>query len=712
MFKKIIPVVLCMATLGAGCTSEDDRQEWDTSTDQGRMVMHLATGDTPSDDYDPMRHLKVEVFNPQGEVIRRYDHTAAGTPLELKVVAGNYRVTAEAGESGKTQQMGYADFTKRKYRGEQTFTVSPGKTTQVDLVCKSVNVMAEVRFDESVAQHFGQNFSVTVADDTEYRQECIDRNEVAALKYTRSATGYFDLLDNEHTLVWKFTGHHPQEGAVETTGKIENTVMGGRYTLTFKYSPSAPGFVECFLLTVDPSAPEYDDTIIMNPGVTIVGSGFDVNACQEYRGEEKVFVVAGKKSITALSLTVNGRTLDLLAGSSAEGIRVEQNGDTQMTVTLSKPYFDTLGAGNHLITLAASDSGGGSTEQPVQFRLRGLITPTAADYDLWHNTLTLRYVEFESETDPIVFGLREKGASEWQTLTGERHDDGTYSVTFAPQWEESVNEAGLTVYAPRRATGIFARHTYECYGKAETEGLHTFTTDCTQAIPHHDMEAAIPAFTQSNANSSDWASGNNSFTSSLCTQAQFGGSKSAKLASTYYIMALASGNLYTGTFRAQGTGGTAAFGQGYAWVARPLSLKLRYHANIGTVNCVKHKKEGKDPIASGQPDKARIFVAVVDWDKRHEVTSSMKEVRGAWDPASATAQPEGKIIGYGMYDISGATEGEQMVDLEIPIRYYDTQVKPSKHIGLVISCAASAYGDYMNGCDTNVMYVDDFEWGY
>ena len=46
-------------------------------------------------------------------------------------------------------------------------------------------------------------------------------------------------------------------------------------------------------------------------------------------------------------------------------------------------------------------------------------------------------------------------------------------------------------------------------------------------------------------------------------------------------------------------------------------------------------------------------------------------------------------------------------------QYYDTAcAAPQSSYTLVISCATSKYGDYMNGCSKNVLYVDDFEWVY
>lgn len=51
-----------------------------------------------------------------------------------------------------------------------------------------------------------------------------------------------------------------------------------------------------------------------------------------------------------------------------------------------------------------------------------------------------------------------------------------------------------------------------------------------------------------------------------------------------------------------------------------------------------------------------------------------------------------------------------MIEAELPINFYDKSAKPSGTYSLVISCSTSAYGDFMTGCDSNVMYVDDFEW--
>ena len=70
-------------------------------------------------------------------------------------------------------------------------------------------------------------------------------------------------------------------------------------------------------------------------------------------------------------------------------------------------------------------------------------------------------------------------------------------------------------------------------------------------------------------------------------------------------------------------------------------MKVKYHATVGIVNQTKHSGA---PIGKGDQDKARIFVAIVDWNARHRVASGTGAPTGTWDPTETTATDEGKII--------------------------------------------------------------------
>lgn len=106
-------------------------------------------------------------------------------------------------------------------------------------------------------------------------------------------------------------------------------------------------------------------------------------------------------------------------------------------------------------------------------------------------------------------------------------------------------------------------------------------------------------------------------------------------------------------------------------------------------------------------------MAIVDWSSRHRVASGTGAPTGTWDPAETTQTAEGKLIAYGSLFIDKSTEGGQMVEATLPLNFYDpAAARPTGKYSIIISCSTSAYGDYMVGCTTNVMYVDDFQWVY
>ena len=172
----------------------------------------------------------------------------------------------------------------------------------------------------------------------------------------------------------------------------------------------------------------------------------------------------------------------------------------------------------------------------------------------------------------------------------------------------------------------------------------------------------------------------------------------------------APGNMYVGDFTMEEAMGTASFGKVYDWTARPKGLSVSYKANVGAID----KIGASDPVGSslsGKQDTTRIYAVVIDWSKQHGVTSGMGDPAGMWDPATATSIEEGAIIGYAMLDITASQADFTTVD--IPFVWYDTEAKPAEgNYSVIISCATSKRGDYLTGCSTNELWVDNFEWVY
>ena len=547
-------------------------------------------------------------------------------------------------------------------------------------------------------------------------EEAAEAGSVPALRFTTEGTGYYTLPAGMTSLAWLFRGTHVEGKNVEMEDYIPNVKAGGKYTLTFKYSPDLPGFIDCVLISVDPDTDDKDDEIIFSPDPAVISEGFDITEIQKYRSGEKKYRIMAFSELTRFTVSVGDKSYDALNGTT-EGISLEPVDKYNVRLTLSDAFFASCQAGDQKVTLRIEDANGGSSEVATTYRLEGLVPVTADDYDLWANTVTLRVVSFTPGTT-VQFGLRSSGG-EWQPMAGTSQGDDFITATYAPQWvPQTVKEQ--TVYTQAAGTGIIATHSYDFRAIINgTETTGTFTAGEVQPIPNGDMSgwSMTGGFAFPNAaGESFWSSGNNTMTKTLCTSTdvKFGKSApAAKLTSTNMLV-LAAGNLFTGEFAYKSFTGTVQFGQTYAFTARPSAMKVKYHAHVGTVDKVRTSGDICPYIKKGDPDMARIFVAIVDWNAPHEVVSGMTTTKGAWDPEKGIDNvSEGKILGYGSLWITQSTEGEDMQDAELDIVWYDHETRPAEgKYSLVISCACNAYGDYFTGCSKNVMYVDDFEWVY
>ena len=81
---------------------------------------------------------------------------------------------------------------------------------------------------------------------------------------------------------------------------------------------------------------------------------------------------------------------------------------------------------------------------------------------------------------------------------------------------------------------------------------------------------------------------------------------------------------------------------------QPKALRVKYHATTGDIDIVRSQNPAPG-VAKGDPDKCRIFVAIVDWSQPHTVVSGTGSTTGAWDPANGAdvVSEAGKVVGYG-----------------------------------------------------------------
>ena len=496
--------VLLAVLLGAACSKDDSAAGSDNRT--GVMAMTVSTRQTAdTGEYDPLQHQTVYIYNDEGGLLRKYTSKEA-CPERLELLAGTYRVAVEAGEEAP------ADFTKRLYKGEETFTVKPGETTNVAVVCQIVNTVVEVKFDDTIAENLAPGYSVWIAGGEKVDEEAAEAGSVPALRFTAEGTGYYTLPAGMTSLAWLFRGTHVEGKNVEMEDYIPNVKAGGKYTLTFKYSPDLPGYIDCVLISVDPDTDDKDDEIIFSPDPAVISEGFDITEIQKYRSGEKKYRIMAFSELTRFTVSVGDKSYDALNGTT-EGIFLEPVDKYNVRLTLSDAFFASCQAGDQKVTLRIEDANGGSSEVATTYRLEGLVPVTADDYDLWANTVTLRVVSFTPGTT-VQFGLRSSGG-EWQPMAGTSQGNDFITATYAPQWEEKTTAdwstpATVLPYSRlKKGTGISAGNTYDykaTVGSKELSGR--FTADEGAPMTDGSLESwrSAQQFPGSGTNYTFWGS--------------------------------------------------------------------------------------------------------------------------------------------------------------------------------------------------------------
>ena len=503
-------LLLCTALAVASCSGE--AADGDSAAGTGMLEMNISTTRAEADgEYDPKDHLVARIYNSRSELIRKY--TSETYVKQLELIAGEYRIAVEAGEIVP------ASFTKRFYKGEETFTVNPGQTTVAEVKCTRQNTAAEVKFDASVTESFGTDFHFWIVADNAFDEEKAEQETVPALKYTSDATGYFTLPEGVTTFVWHFEGTHADRGEIVMEGRQENIQAGVKYVFTCLFSKDRPGFIQCVVIKVDTSSDEQDDTIVFSPSPTVEGDGFDISQPQGFIPGEtwtRTYKLAAMAPLKTAELRFGEQTYDLL-GDLPEGITAVRDNDLSLTVTLSETFLTECPAGSHSAAFHVTDSKDAGTTVASELRVQGMLPVESSDYDLWSNTVTLRAMVADPDVTTVTFGL--KNGEAWQNMDGTTDGSGYYTATYKPEWTESTNDAGLTVYTPAAGTGIAAGKSYESRVVLDGGTTYTaaaFTTAEGQSIPDGNMDnSSLSCFGTGNTTTTTWGSGNNSLKSHI-----------------------------------------------------------------------------------------------------------------------------------------------------------------------------------------------------
>ena len=341
-------------------------------------------------------------------------------------------------------------------------------------------------------------------------------------------------------------------------------------------------------------------------------------------------------------------------------------------------------------------------------------------FDIWAGHFTARADVDEGEYDSasVAFEYKAADGADWTRVAATRESEGSYSALIS-------GLAAQTEYAYRLVVTPLGAGAEE-YMDAPS----TITTDAAPQAPNSGFEVTSnaesrnypsfydPASSDPELQSKWWCSGNAGSTMvnssyRICypdTGDYREGSQSACLSSRYVVVKFAAGNLFSGHFGTTiGTsGGTVFFGRPFT--ARPTAMRLWVKYSSGPINRVDGTPDG---VKKGDYDKASLKIALGNWDyKKYGGDPDSPILVNTTDTNTfVDFNTDASTIAYGEKIITSDAENSTNVweQVTIPLNYTNTTKYPS-HI--VISFAASMYGDYFTGCDSSLLWVDGLELLY
>ncbi len=713
-------IFMPLAILMFGCSESFDEQV--ESTGSVEFDINVGTKATITEEDIPSSLLSVStmrIYDSGGTLIRRYSPVTE-CPETLQLVEGSYTVNLILGN----QTVVTTSTDDLTYSGSASFNISSDTPASVNVVCYLANTLVSVELDDSVDSGFEEGYTITVAAASEMTEDILSSSYTDKLVFTADGDeGYILMPDDVTTLAWQFDGTKKGDGAeLSLSGVINNVKSAEEYELSFSYDKYLS--MANMQLTVNTVTDDYYDQFNFSPQPIINCSGFEATVTQDILTDTTLDLsVSAMYDLSYIKVSYDNDEIarldvnwiddeNVVFEDATQGIKYVASKSTAGVLTLSETLFDGVGmGGEQSVKIQAYDIKNSPGTCNILARVSGVTE--ISNEDFWTGVMNVSALVLSDEVSSVTIEVSEDNGSTWSSYAAKSNGDNTYTATTSgTTWSSAkTNAAGLTYYTIEG--GANPNSDYQCrvvINNARELASATLTSgDTTQAIADGNMnDSDLACYTNDNGGST-WDSGNNSWASSLCKQATVNGAVCAKLSTSVVLNNLAAGNLFYGSFKFNGAlaqTGTVSFGRSFTWTARPRSLKVKYAAIVGqdamTVNGVSYSH-----------DRGRIFLAIVDWSSQQQVTSGSGTPSGVWDPETQTSADGGKIIGYASYFIDESTAStSKLYDLEIPVYYYDTATKPSGNYTIVLSCASSAYGDYMTGTDGSTLYVDDFEFGY
>lgn len=733
--NKIIQLIFLLLLISLCSCRENDMIGQEEGVLQLNVNMQsdlpIISTRAPLTDEELKENCKVYIRNSQG-LVRKFA-ALNEVPSNILLVADQYKVEVIAGDSVP------ASFKDSYYKGNKEFILSAGQTLSQTVECKIQNTVTCVALASDLVEAF-PSYIITLS------------TRKGKLEYTPDSigqAGYFMLLTDENQLNWKFEGIMPDGKKVTNVGTIKQVKRSFKYMLTFE-NPSLEVGGGMIQVTVDA-------TELASQNMEI---GLDARPIIQYAEDGKTWLDMDNPAYRALNTSTpisiggaaNSAITSFNIGSEFQRLSTEfpsgiasydfinmndkekenlerlgltfmlrerENGGQSVSVSFSEALMAKMtettnpvdGANTYKFDVAIVDSKGKSRNKTLTVITTDVAVATEDVIlgDVWAKSAILRgRIIDQSKATNLYFQYRKTGTPDWIKLINNITVKDEICVGTVAGLEPATNyEYQVVAGDPSVPSPIIC----------------TFTTEAAEQLPNWQFEewssesnSSLPLLICKDESSMFWDSGNHGSkmgSVNVTTHDETiknSGRYSAKLSSQKVgvnigitvIGKFAAGNLFAGKYLGtDGTDGVLRFGR--PWVSRPSGFKVWVKYNSAKVN------HSKDPeLPENSQDIASIYIALGDW--KHNSYGGNNDIpvlvktksKEFFDPNSSN------VIGYGVLDLKGSTQGEGMVLKEVPIIYRSNRIPTD----IVAVASASKYGDYFAGGEGSTLWFDDLELIY
>lgn len=206
------------------------------------------------------------------------------------------------------------------------------------------------------------------------------------------------------------------------------------------------------------------------------------------------------------------------------------------------------------------------------------------------------------------------------------------------------------------------------------------------------------------------------------TEDKVDGNQSVRAQTSQLAGILAAGNLFTGQFAGlvRTSGGKVNFGR--PWTTRPTALKLCCKYQTGPMDIIGKVLPPGVALSNNDYDRAEIKFALGIWDYKKyggtpsspvHINTTDESTFVDYDTDASTIANGNLIIYHDGYELNGTAKKSAntgvWTEYIIPLNYHEMDQVPT-HI--IVSCAASKYGDYFTGFSNSKLWIDSVELIY